>query len=160
MPAETRDQRRAQRIENARRWGQWLTTAMAQEGIEPKDIINGSDGTIDKGTVSHWMLGDYGASPENTLIVARVLRRPPVEALRAAGHDTVADAISSAADIPGIEALIAEARKILDPLPEDQRDQYTQDLLRQIRETGRRMRHVNTRSNTGNEGENGGQNAS
>lgn len=118
MPTDAREQRKAQRAENARRWGLWLTQAMAQEKIEPKDIINGSNGTIDKGTVSHWMLGDYGVSTENALVVARILRQPPAEALRAAGHDTLADLIAEAEKRSRLN-LEAELREHLTGLNEE-----------------------------------------
>lgn len=96
MPTAGRDQRREQRTETAQRWGKWLTQAMAQARAEPKDIISQAAGAIDKGSLSRWMYGDNTASVESALIVARILRRPPTEALLAAGHDAVADALAEA----------------------------------------------------------------
>lgn len=91
MPTAGREHRREQRIETAQRWGTWLTTAMNQARLEPRDIINRAAGAIDKGSLSRWMHGENTASVEGALIVARILDRDPVEALRAAGHDAVAD---------------------------------------------------------------------
>jgi hypothetical protein len=98
MPTAGRDRRREQRIENAQRWGEWLTTAMAQAHAEPKDILNRAEGAIDKGSLSHWMNGDNTASPEAALTVARILDRDPAEAMRAAGHDVLAEAIAEAVE--------------------------------------------------------------
>lgn len=94
MPTAGRDRRREQRSENVERWRKWLTTAMAEARVEPKDLVNGSGGAIDKGSVSHWVNGENPASSESAIAVARVLRRDPVEALRAAGHEELADALA------------------------------------------------------------------
>lgn len=115
MPTE-RDQRKAQRAENARRWGTWLTQAMTRARTEPKDIVNGSDGTIDKGTVSHWMLGDYGISADNAITVARILRRDPIETLRAAGHEPYADAMAQMKADAAARARSETAAEIFDIL--------------------------------------------
>lgn len=95
MPTTPRDQRKQQRIETWQRWRRWLTQAMAEERIEAKDIVTGFNGAIDKSAVSHWLNGEGGASAESAVIVARILRRSPIEALLAAGHDALADAMMS-----------------------------------------------------------------
>lgn len=98
MPTAERHQRKEQRAETARRWAAWLTAAMAARRLEPKDVIAAAGGAIDKGSLSHWMAGDNPASPDAAVIVARVLDRDPVEALRAAGHDILAEAVAETAE--------------------------------------------------------------
>lgn len=113
MPTEPREQRRAQRIENALRWSRWLSQAMAQEHIEPKDIVNGSDNSINKGDVSHWMNGDNTASPDNAVIVARVLHRSPIDALLAAGHANLANVMMNPREAE-LRARIADLESQID----------------------------------------------
>lgn len=93
MPTEPRDQRRAQRTENALRWSRWLKQAMSEERMEPKDIVNGSGNAINKGDVSHWMNGDYSVSVDNAILIAGIVRRTPSDALLAAGHAIPAEAM-------------------------------------------------------------------
>lgn len=107
MPTESRDQRKQQRLDNARRWGHWLTTAMAKRQLEAKDIVAGFNGAIDKSAVSHWTNGETGASAESAIIVARILHYSPIDALRAAGHDTVAEAMMSPREVD-LRARIAD----------------------------------------------------
>lgn len=143
MPAEARDQRRAQRLENARRWGQWLTQAMAQERIEPKDIVNGSDNAINKGDISHWLNGDNSASADNAVIVAQILRRSPTDALLAAGHPLLAKAMMNPRE--------AELRALLDDL-----DRQIDAKLDELKAAG----EVKADREAGEGGENGDRGAS
>lgn len=112
MPTAGRDQRRAQRAETAQAWAAWLNAAMAARHLEPKDVIASAGGAIDKGSLSHWMNGTNPASPEGAVIVARVLDRDPVEALRAAGHDILAEAITETAERAYRERLAEMDKKI------------------------------------------------
>lgn len=98
MPTAGRDRRREQQAENAQRWRTWLTTAMTQTRATQKDIVEGSDGTIDKGSVSNWVNGKNPASAESALTVARILDRDPMDALHAAGHDALAEALAEAVE--------------------------------------------------------------
>lgn len=99
MPTAPRDQRKQQRIDNVRRWSQWLTKAMTEESVEAKDIVAGFDGAIDKSAVSHWINGETGASAESAVLVARVLHRSPIDALLAAGHTALAEAMMSPREV-------------------------------------------------------------
>lgn len=55
------------------------------------DIINATDGQISSGTIAKWWTAENTASPEAAIAVARVLHADAIDALRAAGHDEIAD---------------------------------------------------------------------
>jgi hypothetical protein len=97
MPRPPRDERRAQLARTGRQWGQWLRTAMTQNGVDTKTLIEraGHQGASFAGSnVSKWLSGDNTADPANVVVIARVLHRDIAEALRAAGHTTIADAMA------------------------------------------------------------------
>lgn len=100
MPRPTRDQRRAAKAATAAAWATWLAAALSESATTASELAAaaallrpGENAPFNKSAVSHWVNGDSSVSPENALLVARVLHRDPVEALRAAGHHTLADRI-------------------------------------------------------------------
>lgn len=81
-------------------WQQWITEKMDAAGVTGADIERLTGGEITPGTVSYWKSGKNGAAPDKAIQVARVLRVSPVEALRAAGHDSIADLLDPDAPPP------------------------------------------------------------
>lgn len=94
MPATPRDRRREERAEVARQWATWLKDALKDARLTAAELIGKSDGDLDDGKVSHWTQADNSASVQGALLVARLLGRDPVEALRAAGHNAVAESLA------------------------------------------------------------------
>jgi hypothetical protein len=95
MPRQTREQRREEQDRKGRAWAQWLAPAMAQASIDVKTLVERArreGATFDKTNVSRWLNGEKNAEPAHAAIVARILGRDPDEALRAAGHDALANA--------------------------------------------------------------------
>lgn len=95
MPREPRDQRRARNAATARIWATWLIQALKdhQPPLRPADLARMSNGAFGTGHTTKWTNGDNTASAEHVLLIARLLERDPVEALRAAGHHALADQI-------------------------------------------------------------------
>lgn len=95
MPRELRDERRRRRTATAQQWARWLNEALASHKppLLPVDLVKRSGGAFQTGHVAHWTNGDNTASAEAVLLIARIVGRDPVEALRAAGHHTLADQI-------------------------------------------------------------------
>lgn len=99
-------------------WQTWYTQAMDESGkgtsqIETEAAAYQPRAKINRQLISKWRNGEHGASPESALIIARIFQRDPVEALRAAGHHTVADQIVTLVEeaIHGEQAL-ARTKKI------------------------------------------------
>lgn len=110
MPRQKPEQRHEKRD---LRWTQWLDAAMAETHTDTPTLISRAadrGATFDKTNVSRWRSGATIPRPEHVVIVARVLDRDPVEALRAAGHDVLADAIAELAERE-YKARIAEMDK-------------------------------------------------
>jgi succinate dehydrogenase/fumarate reductase flavoprotein subunit len=104
-------------------WGAWLNTHLGRRGWRQIDLINASGDRLVPQTVSKWVKGQYAPDPNTVVIVAETLRVPLPDALRAAGYDTVADAMekdasgqpdNQAEPIDDVERLIL-ARKGLTP---------------------------------------------
>lgn len=115
MPREPRDQRRARNARTAQAWASWLNTALLEHEppLRPADLVRKSNGAFGTGHTTKWTNGDNSASPEHVLLIARILDRDPVEALRAAGHHTIADQIVALVQeaIHG-EQILARAKNI------------------------------------------------
>lgn len=95
MPRPSRDERRAQLARIGRQWGQWLRTAMTENATDTKTLVERArqaGASFDRSNVSKWRAGDNTADPTNAVLIARVLGLDPDKALRAAGHDALADA--------------------------------------------------------------------
>lgn len=100
MPRETASERRVRRAKIALQWGQWLTEAMDAENVRTFELVARGGrlgGTFESGGVTHWRNGDNTADADQAVIVARALRRDPIDALRASGHDALADEMESRA---------------------------------------------------------------
>jgi len=156
MPPEARDRRRAKRGEIAQQWARWLKDALAahQPPMAAADLARKSGGALDTGKITHWTNGDNTAAPDSAILVARLLCRDPVDALRAAGHQEIAslaedlrrDALTAymnrqEADIeddPWLRWLDQELEQGAIPKPEY--DRLREDFLARKRESIRLMR--------------------
>ena len=110
MPRPSRDDRRAELARTAQRWGQWLSAALAEQNLEIKQLVDlaGQAGaTFDKSNVSKWRAGDSSADPTNAVIIARVLGRDPLEALRVAGYDLLANQLAAR---PSVDDVLRAAK--------------------------------------------------
>lgn len=85
----SRDQDRAVA---ARRWRDWLLSEMSRAGLRQVDLVQRSNGQLRPAVVSKWVNGEFTASPEYAIAAAEVLGANAIEALRAAGHNAIADA--------------------------------------------------------------------
>jgi hypothetical protein len=98
MPRPSRDERRAQAAHTARNWGQWLGPAVAESGLDVKTIVELAGrigGTFDKSNMSKWLAGDSSADSTNVVVIARVLGRDPLDALRVAGYGILANQLAA-----------------------------------------------------------------
>ena len=82
---------------NATAWWQWLSTHLDLARMTPAELVRRSGGEITKSAVSVWKAGKSGVNPDKAILAARILGGSPVEALRAAGHNSLADLIDPAA---------------------------------------------------------------
>ena len=101
MPRHKPERRETAKPSGPTRWSRWLDDAMAETHTDTPDLITRAaahGATFDKTNVSRWRSGATKPLPEHVVIVARVLERDPVEALQAAGHDVLAEAIADAAE--------------------------------------------------------------
>jgi hypothetical protein len=76
----------------AKGWAAWLTRNLGQ--MRQVDLVQSSGGALKPALVSRWMRGDHAPSAENAIVVAKILGTDPVETLRAAGHDAMADLVA------------------------------------------------------------------
>jgi hypothetical protein len=117
MSRPPREQRRAELARTAQHWGNWLRSALTERGMEIKMLVelgNRAGARFEKTAVSKWLAGDNAADPTNAVVIARILGRDPLEALRAAGHHTLADTLDTHPD-PETVAYIAAAEDIPAP---------------------------------------------
>ena len=96
-----RNERRAEREAAARLWAQWLAEALEQTGSSEGELVAASSGQISEEKLTHWLRGDMVPSPESALHVGRLLRAAPVEVLRAAGYELIADVLAASGPEPG-----------------------------------------------------------
>jgi hypothetical protein len=135
MPRQTREQRREEQDRKGREWAQWLAPAMAEPPIDVKTLVERArreGATFDKTNVSRWLNGEKNAEPGHAVIVASVLGRDPGEALRAAGHDALANAYTSneaalRARIADLESQIKERLDQLSAIQGDRGDKENGD---------------------------------
>ena len=96
---------------NATAWWQWLSTHLDLARMTPAELVRRSNGGITKSAVSVWKAGKSGVNPDKAILAARILGGSPVEALRAAGHNSLADLIDPAtlsAALPSPDPNVAE----------------------------------------------------
>jgi hypothetical protein len=98
MPATSRDRRREELAQAAQRWARYLKQALDDAGMTAAELIDKSSGALDSGKVTHWTQADNKASAEGALVVARILGLDPVEALREASQDVLAEALAEAVE--------------------------------------------------------------
>ena len=91
MPRPGREQQEQQRRETAKRWAAWIATALDRMRWTPAAFAAASDGAISRQVASKWLNADHTATAELAIIAARILKADAIEALRAAGHDEIAD---------------------------------------------------------------------
>jgi hypothetical protein len=75
-------------------WSAWLKAAAGHPGTREADARAALAAIFGAKTVHAWWEAERTASAEDVITVARVLDRDPVEALRAAGHDVIADVLA------------------------------------------------------------------
>jgi transcriptional regulator with XRE-family HTH domain len=92
------DERRAEREAAAQRWATWLRESLDRAGISAADLVSGSDGRFSRPTVARWLAAGTMPSAESAVLVARILGVGPTDALRAAGHDAVAEHIAAVSE--------------------------------------------------------------
>lgn len=84
---------------NARRWQQWITARAAERGIGQdypsyRDYFlaaTAPEQSLDPDTLKRWWEGTEAPDPMLAALAAVILDIDPVEALRAAGHEDVAE---------------------------------------------------------------------
>lgn len=93
-------------------WWAWLQDQLKKLGMTAAELERRSNGDITSATISYWKAGPHSAAPDKAIRVAEVLRADPAEALRAAGHDSIADLVgaSSAPADPVIEEIMGMRR--------------------------------------------------
>ena len=74
----------------ADRWSAWLRETAQRQGKRQIDLIKESGGVLSSATLSQWWDGKYSARPELAILVADLLGASEIAALRAAGHETLA----------------------------------------------------------------------
>lgn len=92
-------------------WWGWLDQKLREADLNGADLVRLSDGSFRQTTISFWRHGRSSASPETAVLVAKLLRANPAEALRAAGYDTLADLVdpsvsSLAPDDPIVQEIL------------------------------------------------------
>lgn len=115
MARAGREQQERERRLNAERWAAWLNPALKQAGIGAPGLESASDGQITRQTAYKWINGEHAATAELAIIAARILGADAIDALRAAGHDAIADYAAEMRRDP-IGAVI---RRELDAIEED-----------------------------------------
>jgi hypothetical protein len=127
----------------AKRWAAWLRQALAdhEPPMSAAELARASGGALDTGKITHWTNGDNTANPESAALVAKLLHTDPAEALRAAGHGDLVDALTSRDPVlvlldsvgrpdvteamareylEGLEAVRARTREMADRVKRDQ----------------------------------------
>jgi transcriptional regulator with XRE-family HTH domain len=123
MPRPGRDERQRERQESGARWAAWINNALIFADKRPTDLANASDGRISRSLVSRWTNGEQAASPDFAILAAEILGRDAIDALRAAGHDAIADYAAEMRRDP-IGAVI---RRELDAIEDDPRLDWLAD---------------------------------
>ena len=86
---------------SARAWQRWLLAALEAARKSPADLVRLTEGTeveLTYSTISKWTAGRGSADPERVIIVAELLNADIVTALRAAGHDLIANRVEGRAN--------------------------------------------------------------
>lgn len=78
------------------RWGEWLSSQLADRQWRQSDLIKASNDRLARQSVSKWVNGDNSADADAAITVAKALKADPIEALRAAGHQRIADLLFTA----------------------------------------------------------------
>lgn len=76
-------------------WWLWLDEQLRAQGITAAELERRSNGEITSATISYWKAGPHSAAADKAIRVAEVLGAEPAEALRAAGHKSIADLVGS-----------------------------------------------------------------
>lgn len=82
-------------------WQRWLLAALEAAKKSPADLVRLTEGTrveLAYSTISKWTSGRGGADPERVIIVAELLNGDIVTALRAAGHELIANRVEGRTD--------------------------------------------------------------
>lgn len=107
-------------------WDEYVTRVTA--GAQQKEVADAAG--IDQSSISRWKQGKYKGTPDAAKVVAlaRALKRPPVEALVAAGYITDDEAHETIEVRPSAAALTDDdlARELLSRLDTLRRDAHAQ----------------------------------
>jgi transcriptional regulator with XRE-family HTH domain len=85
----------------AEAWGKWLSARLAALDMSQADLrqqLDAAGTPTKKQTVSQWVNGQNSTDPNTAAAIAAVLNADPLEALRAAGHEPIADLIATLMD--------------------------------------------------------------
>ena len=75
-------------------WGEWINARFDEQPLTKQLDLAAALG-IGNSAVSKWRKGTHPADVDAAIRAAVFFGRPPLEALRAAGHDTVADLLEA-----------------------------------------------------------------
>lgn len=90
-------------------WWSWLEARMQERDVTAAELERLSGGEITSAQVSSWKKGPHGASPEKAIIAAELLQADVADALRAAGHNTVARVVDpDATPVRQVDPIITE----------------------------------------------------
>jgi hypothetical protein len=76
-------------------WQEYVKARLDDSGRRQKEFDGLTSGVITNTMVSNWVTGRSGAEPEAAALFALTTGAPVMTALRAAGHETLADIIGS-----------------------------------------------------------------
>jgi hypothetical protein len=82
-------------------WRRWLLAALEAARKSPADLVRLTEGAkveLTYSTISKWTGGKGSADPERVIIVAELLDGDIVTALRAAGHELIANRVEGRTD--------------------------------------------------------------
>lgn len=143
-PEAGRNESRARR----QAWAAWLNDAMARAQVTPGELRRLSSGQpgveiLSASTIIRWRSGALPPSPAAALVVARLLDADPVEALRAGGHDLLANAMArlDSRSLAEVWTEVAEARTGV-PLEPALRAALVQEVERVERAIAERLAEV------------------
>ena len=91
-------------------WWSWLQGQLKKFDMTAAELERRSNGDITSATISYWKAGPHGAAPDKAIRAAEVLRADVAEALRAAGHDKIADRVSETPPDPVVEEIMGMKR--------------------------------------------------
>lgn len=77
-------------------WARWVNAQFAARHPSPLQLEVAQAAGVGNSAVTKWRKGAHPADADTAVRVAKYFGRPPYEALRAAGHDVIADLLDPA----------------------------------------------------------------